>query len=115
MVTETCPSQPSWHLQPWYEPRSQFVSAQEVLQGRFPDYSPQNLEQEHKFHLGIPVSEEPELPELDFGQWQHDADMSLLMLGHASYDFGSLVGNSFRPTEEESHVMGTSSSHKKRS
>ena len=114
MVTETPPLQPSWRLQPRYEPRSQFVSAQEVLQGRFPGYSPRNLEQEHNFHLGIPVTEEPELPELDFGQWQRDADESLLTLGHTSYDFGSLVGNTFRPTEEESHVMGTSSSHEKK-
>jgi hypothetical protein len=39
--------------------------------------------------------------------------MLLLMLGHNSYDFGSLIGNSFRPTEEELHVMGTSSSPQK--
>jgi hypothetical protein len=74
---------------------------------------PQNLVQEHNFCLEFPTSKEAELPDLDFGQWQHDTDVSFLTLGHDSLDFGSLAGNSFRPTEEEAHVMGTSSLHKK--
>jgi hypothetical protein len=92
-----------------------FVLAQEVLQGCFPNYTPQNLEQEHNFCLRIPVTEEAELWELIFGQWQCDADVSLLMLSHNSYNFGSLAGNSFQPTEEEAYMMvGTSSLHKKK-
>jgi hypothetical protein len=83
------------------------VSVQEALHGCFPNYTA-------NFHLGIPTSKELELPELDFGQWQHDANVSLLTLGHNSYDFGSLAGNSFRQAEEEAHVMGTSSLHKKK-
>jgi hypothetical protein len=75
-------TQPSWGLQPWYEPRREFVLAQEVLQGCFGDYTPQNLEQEHNICLRIPITKEPELPDLDFGQWQHDVDLLLTSLGH---------------------------------
>jgi hypothetical protein len=114
MVTAQHPSQPTWNLQPRNEARHCFVSAQEVLQRRYPDCMPQNLVQEHNFCLGIPTSEEPELSELDFGQWQRDANVSLLTLGHESYDFGSLAGNSFWPTEEENHTMGSSSLHEKK-
>lgn len=114
MVTAPRPVQPSWQLQPRYEPRDEFVSAQEVLEGRFPDYVPRNLGRESSFQFGNPTFDEPELPDLDFGQWQRDADMSLLTLGHDSYDFGSVAGNSFRPTEEEALVLGTSSSHEKK-
>jgi hypothetical protein len=78
MVMTMHPSQPSWRLQPKNEPRGESVLAQEVLQGCFPDYNPQNLKQEHNFCLGIPISKEPELLELDFGEWQHDMDASLL-------------------------------------
>jgi hypothetical protein len=60
-------------------------------------------------------AKEQELPEFDFGQLQHDANVSLLMLSHDSYNFGSIAGNSFRPTEEEAHMTGMSSFHKKRS
>jgi hypothetical protein len=67
MLTTMRPSQPSWHLQPWYELQQEFVLALEVLQGHFPDCTLQNLAQEHNFELGIPTSEEPELPDLDFG------------------------------------------------
>jgi hypothetical protein len=67
-----------------------------------------------QFELGIPTSEEPELLDLNYDQWQCDADLLLTPLGHESYDFGSLTGNSFKPMEEESHVMGTSSLHKKK-
>jgi hypothetical protein len=104
----------SWCLQPWYKLSHKFVPAQEVLQGCSSNYSPQNLKQEHNFSLVIPVSEELQLLLLDFGQWQCDANVLLLMPGHDSYGCGSLVGNSFRPTEEEAHLMGTSSLHKKR-
>ncbi len=114
MVTAQRASLPASTLQPHHDPRRGSLSAQEVLQGRFPDYAPRNLEQEHNFRLGIPTSEEPEFPDLDFGQWERDADVSLLTLGHESYDFGSLACNSFRPTEEETHVMATSSSHEKK-
>jgi hypothetical protein len=69
MVAETRPVQPYWCLQPEYEPRSEFVSAHEVLQGRFPNYSPHNLKQEHDFCLRILVSEKPEVPDFDFGRW----------------------------------------------
>jgi hypothetical protein len=69
--------------------------------------------QKHDFELGIPTSKEPKLPELDYGQWQHDADLMLASLGLESYDFGSPTGNSLKPTEEEAYLMGTSSSHKK--
>jgi hypothetical protein len=79
MVTAQRPLQPtSWNLQPHYEARHDFVSAQEVLQGRFPGCMPRNLVQEHDFCLEIPTSNQPELPELDFGQWQCDANVSLL-------------------------------------
>jgi hypothetical protein len=80
----------------------------------FQHFTPRNLEQESRFQLGIPISEEPEMPDLDFGQWNRDADVALLTLGRVSYDFGSLAGNSFSPTEEESDVMGTSSNHEKK-
>jgi hypothetical protein len=111
MVTAPHHSQSSLHLHPRYEPRRDFVSAQEALHGYFPNYTPQNLVQEHDFHLGIQISKEPELPDFDFGQWQHDANVSLLTLSHDSYNFRSLAGISFRQTEEEAHFMGTSSLH----
>jgi hypothetical protein len=107
-------SQPTWNLEPRNEARHDFVLAQEVLQGRYPGCMPRNLVQEHNFCLGIPTSEEPELLELDFGQRERDADVSLLTLDHESYDFSSLAGNSFRPTEEDNHIMGSSSSHEKK-
>jgi len=113
LVTAPRPSQVSWHLQPRYQDANESVP-QEVSQGLFPQFTPRNLEQEHRFRLGFPISEEPELPDLDFGQWQRDADVSLLTLGHDSYDFGSLSGNSFKPTEEESRVLETSSNHEKK-
>jgi hypothetical protein len=69
---------------------------------------------ELNFQLGIPRCEEPELPDLDFDEWQRDADVSLVTLGQDAYSFGSLIGNSFRPTEEETHVMGTTSNHEKK-
>jgi hypothetical protein len=115
MAAAKRPPQPSWQLQPRYEPAQlRFVSALEVLGGRYPDCPPRNLAQEHDFELGISTFEEPELPELDYGQLQLDADLSLTSLGLESYDFGSLIGNSFKQTEEEAHVMGTSSSHEKK-
>ncbi len=95
------------------EPQLEFVPALEVLEGRYPVFSPWNLAHEHHFELGIPTFEEPELPELDYGQLQLDADLLLTSLGLESYDFGSLIGNSFKQTEEEAHVMGTSSHEKK--
>jgi hypothetical protein len=52
--------------------------------------------------------------DLDYGQWNRDADSLLDKLGLLSYDFGSLAGNSFAPTEEESHVIATSSLHEKK-
>ena len=106
--------EPSWQLQPCFESNHNFASAQEVLQTRFPDYMPQNLGQEVSFQVGILISNEPELPDLDFGQWQRDADVSLLTLGHNSYNFGLLANNYFKPTEEESHVLTTSSSHERK-
>jgi hypothetical protein len=84
MVVAPPPFQPSWHLHPCYEPRRDFVLAQEVMHGCFPDYMPQNLVQEHNFCLEFPTSKEAELPDLDFGQWQHDTDVSFLTLGHDS-------------------------------
>jgi hypothetical protein len=114
VVTAPRPSEPSWRLQRRYESRTEFVSAQQVLVGGFPDLSPRNLEVDLNFQLGISRSEEPELPDLDFGEWQREADRSILTLGRDAYDFGSLVGNSFQPTEEETHVLGTSSSHEKK-
>jgi hypothetical protein len=90
------------------------VSALKVLEGRYPDCSPQNLAQEHDFELGIPTFEEPELPDLDYGQLQLDGDLSLTSLGLKYHDFRSLIGNSFKQTEEEVHVTGTSSSHRKK-
>ena len=116
LVTAPRPVQPSWGVrQSHYEQqRPEYDSAPEVLQGRFPHFEPRNLALEDRFRLGIPYSEEPEMPDLDYGQWQSDVDVSLVTLGHDSYDFGSLAGNSFRPTEEESHVMGTSSTHEKK-
>jgi hypothetical protein len=57
---------------------------------------------------------ESDLPDLDFGQWQRDADVSLETLGHDSYDFGSLIDNSFKPTDKETCVLETSSLHKKK-
>jgi hypothetical protein len=53
MLTATRPSQPSWRLQPRYEPQLEFVSALEVLEGRYPDCTPQNLAQEHNFELSV--------------------------------------------------------------
>jgi hypothetical protein len=85
-----------------------------VLVGGFPDFPPQNLELELNFQMGIPRCKDSELPDLNFGQWQRDADVSLVTLGRDAYDFGSLVGNSFSPTEEETHVMGTTSNHEKK-
>jgi hypothetical protein len=119
MVTAPRLAQPSWRLQPRYDLRDDFHTARDVLEGRISDYTPRNLEQEHAFCgvLPIPIPrtfQEQELPELDYGQWQRDADMSLLTLAHDSFDFGSLAGNSFRPTDEEALVLGTSSNHEKK-
>jgi hypothetical protein len=77
---------------------------------------PRNLVQEHNFAW------ESQLPmngsfqtDLDFGWWQRDTNKSLLTLSHESYNFGSLAGNFFWPTEEENHVsMGSSSLHRKK-
>jgi len=113
LVTAPRPSQPSWGIHARYEPPYS-SQLQEVSNRHFPQFTPRNLVLEDRFRLGIPNFEEPELPDLDFGQWQRDADVSLLTLGHDSYDFGSLAGNSFQPTEEESHVLETSSNHEKK-
>jgi hypothetical protein len=60
------------------------------------------------------TSKEPELPVLDFGDLQNDADDSLSSLGNLYYDFsGSLAGNGFHATEEEVQAMGLSSKHEK--
>jgi hypothetical protein len=91
------------------------LESQEVLQEHFSHFTPRNLERESRLQLGtIATYEEPEVPELDFDQWQRDADVSLSTLGQRSFDFGSLTGNGFTPTEEEAHVLGTSSSHEKK-
>ncbi len=82
-----------------------------MLREHFSHFTPRNLEQER---LGLLKSEEPELPALDWGQWQRDADVSLLTLGHVSYDFGSLAGNSFQPTDEETRVLQSSSLHERK-
>ncbi len=114
MVTAPRPSQPDWRLHRRDEPS--FASQEveplgEVLREHFSHFTPRNLEQER---LGLLKSEEPELPALDWGQWQRDADVSLLTLGQDSYDFGSLAGNSFKPTDEETRVIGATSQHEKK-
>jgi hypothetical protein len=88
---------------------------QQVLVRGFPEYSPQNLEQDLNFELGIPTTKEPQVPDLDFGQWQHDTNLLLHSLGHGSFDFHSLASNSFKITEEEAQVIVHSTLHKKRS
>jgi hypothetical protein len=72
------------------------------------------LERESRLQRGNQNFGGPEVPDLDFGQWQRDADVSLTTLGQDSFDFGSLTGNSFKATEEEDHVIGSSSSHEKK-
>jgi hypothetical protein len=115
IVTAPLPSQASWRLQPRYEARSTFVSAQHVLETGFGNFSPRNIGPDIEFQFGIsPNCEEQHLPDLDFCLWQRDADVLLETLGHRSYDFGSFVGNSFSPTEEETQVMGTTSTHEKK-
>ncbi len=114
MVTALRPSQPAWRLQRRYSPAVHEVEPQNALQEHFSHFKPRNLEQEHNLRLGIPSVEEPELPALDWGQWQRDADVSLLTLGHVSYNFGSLAGNSFQPTDEETHVLQSSSLHERK-
>ena len=85
-------------------------STQESSVARSLSYRPRNLEREREYRL-----EDPELPDLDFEQWQRSADVSLLTLGQDSYDSGSLRGNTFKPTEEESYAMeSTFTSHEKR-
>jgi hypothetical protein len=117
LVTAPRPSQPVWHVQ--RRVRVQEAESQEVFQEHSPWLTPRNLEQEHRFQrgfqLGIPMYEEPHVPDLDYGQWHRDADSSLDKLGRLSYDFGSLAGNSFKPTEEESQVLVESSTlHEKK-
>jgi hypothetical protein len=114
MVTALRPSQPAWRLQRRYSPAVHEVEPQNALQEHFSHFKPRNLEQERNLRLGIPSVEEPELPALDWGQWQRDADVSLLTLGHVSYDFGSLAGNSFQPTDEETRVLQSSSLHERK-
>jgi hypothetical protein len=57
-----------------------------VLETGFPNFSPRNLEQdiESEFRI-VPNCKEPELPDLDFGQWQQDADVLLETLGHKTH------------------------------
>ncbi len=112
-VTEPLPSLASWSLQ--REAWSTFVSAQHVLETGFPDFSPRNLERDIESQFGIiPNCKEPELPDLDFGYWQRDADVLLETLGQDSYNFGFFVGNSFKPTEKERRVLEMSSMHEKK-
>jgi hypothetical protein len=113
VVTAPRLPQPSWQLHRRDEPMLGLES-QEVLQEHFSHFIPRDLERESRLQLGIPTYEEPEVPDLDFDLWQRNADASLSTLGQSSFDFGSLTGNSFMPTEEESHVLGTSSSHEKK-
>jgi hypothetical protein len=113
VVTAPRLPQPSWQLHRRDEPMLGLES-QEVLQEHFSHFIPRDLEHESRLQLGIPTYEEPEVPDLDFDLWQRNADASLSTLGQSSFDFGSLTGNSFMPTEEESHVLGTSSSHEKK-
>jgi hypothetical protein len=98
MLTEPRPLQSSWRLEPCYEARTKFISAQQVLVKGFPEYSPQNLEQDLNVELGIPTTKEPQVPDLDFGQWQRDANHLLHLLGQRTFDFGSLASNSFEIT-----------------
>ena len=113
MVTAPRPSQPDWRLHRRDE-ASHEAESQEVFREHFSHFKPRNLDQEHSLRHGMPKSDKPELPVLDWGQWQRDANISLLTLGHDSYDFGLLAGNSFKPTDEETHVLATSSLHEKK-
>lgn len=114
MAPEARPLQPSWSLQPRYEARTEFVSAQEVLVRGFHDYPPRNLEQDLNIQLGVASSKEPDMPDLDYGQWQRDADRSLDSLGNESFDFGPIGSNPFKPTEEEAEAIVHSSTHEKK-
>jgi hypothetical protein len=111
MVTAPCTS--LWQIQCRLQ-----VQELETLEGHPSWLNPQNLDQEHRlqrgFQFGIPTYKEPEAMDLDYGKWNRDADSSLDKLGLLSYDFGSLAGNSFTPTEEESHVIAMSSLHEKK-
>lgn len=114
MAPEARPLQPSWSLQPRYEARTEFVSAQEVLVRGFHGYPPRNLEQDLNIQLGVASSKEPDMPDLDYGQWQRDADRSLDSLGNESFDFGPIGSNPFKPTEEEAEAIVHSSTHEKK-
>jgi hypothetical protein len=114
IVTAPRPPQPEWHLQRRYTTIVQQTSSPEAIQEDFCQFQPRNLEQERTLRLGIPAVEELDLPALDWGQWQRDADVSLQTLGHVSFDFGPLAGNSFQPTDEETRVLESSSLHEKK-
>jgi hypothetical protein len=93
-VMEPVPSHPSWQLQPRYEARSTFVSAQHVLETGFGNFSPRSLDRDIDFQFGIPpTSNEPEVADLDYGEWHRDADATLDSLGTESFDFGSVSSN----------------------
>jgi hypothetical protein len=105
MVTAPHPSQPDWQLHHCDE-TSHKAESQEVFREHFSHFKPRNLDQEHSLCLGMPKSDKPELR-------QRDADALLLTLGHDSYDFGSFGGISFKPTDQETQVLETSSLHEK--
>jgi hypothetical protein len=104
-------SAPVWRLEPRDKPEQGFMSALQALEGSMPGPTPRNLAQEQHFEMS---SEDPELPVLDFGHLQDDADDSLSSLGNLYFDFGPLAGNGFKATEEEVYVMGLSSAHEKK-
>jgi hypothetical protein len=114
MVTALRPSQPAWRLERRYTPAVNKWEPQDALAEHFSQFQPRNLAQEHNLRLGVQPVEEPEVPTLDWGQWQRDADVSLLTLGHVSYDFGSLAGNQFQATDEETRILESSSQHEKK-
>jgi hypothetical protein len=113
MVTYPRPSQPDCQLHHRDE-ASHKVESQEVFREHFSHFTRCNLDQEHTLHLGMPKLDKPELPVLDWGQWQCDANVLLLTLRHNPYNFGSLAGNLFKPTGRETRVLETSSSPEKK-
>lgn len=112
-------TQTAWRIERQYAPRPEYASAQEALARDLPTYFPRNIEHDLAHRVGIPRTrtpsyKEPDFPDLDFGQWERDADVSLSTLGRDSFNFGSLAGNTFSPTEEEAMVMETCSDHEKK-
>jgi hypothetical protein len=73
------PSAPAWSLKPRDKPERGFMSALQGLEGSMPGLAPRNLAEEQDFEM---TSEEPELPVLNFGDLQNDANDSLSSLGN---------------------------------